>query len=80
MKLNIVQLEKYLVETGKTYKLINIAECFNPQKQEHCAIQSICGLTGLLSNALRQFIAILDDASLSDVAPQMGRIDKEDSS
>lgn len=54
-----------------------IAECFNPEKQGHCAIQSVCGLIGLLNNALNQFLAVLDNASLSDVVPQQGGMIKE---
>jgi len=57
-----------------------MVECFNPQKQGHCAIQPICGLTALLRNALSQYMAVLDNAALSDVVPQFGRMDKENSS
>lgn len=45
-----------------------MAECFHPQKQGHCAIQSQCGLTGVLNSALQQFLAELDKSMLSDVA------------
>lgn len=44
-----------------------MAECFNPNKQGQCAIQSQCGLTGLLSNAVGQFLQVLDGAVLSDL-------------
>lgn len=44
-----------------------IAECFNPQKQGLCAIQARCGLTGLLGNAVEQFLQVLDGATLSDL-------------
>ncbi|MEE9355836.1 MAG: Rrf2 family transcriptional regulator [Methylococcaceae bacterium] len=53
-----------------------IAECFNPEKQGHCAIQSTCGLTELLKNALKQYMGVLDDASLSDVVPMAELIKK----
>jgi Rrf2 family transcriptional regulator, nitric oxide-sensitive transcriptional repressor len=46
-----------------------MAECFNPQKQGHCAVQPICGLTGILNNALKHFMTVLDNAYLSDVVP-----------
>jgi len=46
-----------------------MAECFDPKKQGHCAVQPGCGLTALLSNALKQYMAVLDSASLSDVVP-----------
>ncbi|MDT4328356.1 Rrf2 family transcriptional regulator [Methylomonas sp. MED-D] len=45
-----------------------MAECFNPQKQGVCALQNGCRLTGLLSDAVEQFLAVLDGAALSDVA------------
>ncbi|PPD33820.1 MAG: BadM/Rrf2 family transcriptional regulator [Methylomonas sp.] len=44
-----------------------MAECFNPKKQGMCAIQGHCGLTGLLGNALQQFLGVLDEAVLSDL-------------
>jgi Rrf2 family transcriptional regulator, nitric oxide-sensitive transcriptional repressor len=56
-----------------------IADCFNPQKQGHCAVQSNCGLTILLGTALRQFMEVLDNAVLSDLVPQSSRMNKENS-
>lgn len=44
-----------------------MAECFNPHKQGHCAIQPRCGLTGLLGRAVEQFLQVLDGAVLSDL-------------
>jgi len=50
-----------------------IAECFNPQKQGNCAIQSQCGLTALLGRAVQQFLGELDKSMLSDlVGPSTG--------
>lgn len=46
-----------------------IAECFNPEKQGVCAIQSQCGLTGLLNNATERFLQVLDEAVLADILP-----------
>jgi Rrf2 family nitric oxide-sensitive transcriptional repressor len=57
-----------------------MTECFNPQKQGHCAVQPICGLTLLLGTALRQFMHVLDNAVLSDLVPQASRVNKENSS
>ncbi len=44
-----------------------MAECFDPKKQGHCAIQSQCGLTGLLNHAVEEFLHVLDQAVLSDL-------------
>jgi Rrf2 family nitric oxide-sensitive transcriptional repressor len=44
-----------------------MAECFNPKKQGHCALQTGCGLIGLLGGALEQFLQTLDKAVLSDL-------------
>ncbi len=44
-----------------------LAECFNPGKQGHCAIQPLCGLTVLFSQATAQFLAVLDAKTLADV-------------
>lgn len=49
-----------------------MAECFHPQKQGQCALQPQCGLTGLLSRALQQFLAELDTAKLSDMTEMLG--------
>jgi Rrf2 family transcriptional regulator, nitric oxide-sensitive transcriptional repressor len=57
-----------------------MAECFNPHNQGHCGVQSFCGLTLLLGTALRQFMQVLDNAVLSDLAPQALRVNKENSS
>jgi Rrf2 family transcriptional regulator, nitric oxide-sensitive transcriptional repressor len=46
-----------------------MVECFNPQKQGHCAIQPTCGLTAVLHNALKQYMTVLNETSLSDVVP-----------
>lgn len=45
-----------------------MAECFHPQKQGLCAIQSQCGLTATLSRAVQQFLGELDRTLLVDVA------------
>ncbi|OAI16338.1 BadM/Rrf2 family transcriptional regulator [Methylomonas lenta] len=50
-----------------------IAECFNPEKQGHCAIQPECGLTGLLGRAVEGFLQVLDDAVLTDLLPMTDR-------
>ncbi|MCQ8104000.1 Rrf2 family transcriptional regulator [Methylomonas sp. SURF-2] len=50
-----------------------MAECFNPNKQGLCALQPECGLTSLLSNAVGQFLRVLDGAVLSDLLPE-GRL------
>ena len=47
----------------------HMAECFNPQKQGHCVIQAQCGLTGLLGQAVEQFLRTLDGATLLDMLP-----------
>ena len=44
-----------------------LAECFHPQKQQLCAIQAQCGLTGLLGRALGEFLGVLDQAVLTDL-------------
>jgi len=44
-----------------------MAECFNPKKQGQCAIQTRCGLMGLLGSAVEQFLQVLDKAVLSDL-------------
>jgi len=44
-----------------------LAECFDPKKQGNCAIQSQCGLTALLGNAIQQFFNVLDNAVLTDL-------------
>lgn len=44
-----------------------LAECFNLSKQGRCAIQPQCGLTGLLGQAVQQFLQVLDQATLADV-------------
>ncbi len=46
-----------------------MAECFNPKKQDQCAIQAKCGLKGLLGDAVEQFLRVLDNAVLSDLLP-----------
>lgn len=52
-----------------------MAECFNPKKQGQCAIQTRCGLMGLLGSAVEQFLQVLDKAVLSDLvaAPFAGQ-------
>lgn len=57
-----------------------VTECFNPQKQGHCAVQPICGLTLLLGTALNQFMQVLDSATLIDLVPQVMAANKENSS
>ncbi len=48
-----------------------MAECFNPKKQGLCPLENGCGLTGLLGQAIEQFLQTLDKAVLSDfTAPQ----------
>lgn len=44
-----------------------MAECFNPQKQGHCVIQTQCGLTALFGKAVEQFLQTLDGATLRDM-------------
>ena len=56
-----------------------VTECFNPQKQGHCAVQPICGLTLLLGTALNQFMQVLDSATLIDLVPQVMAENKENS-
>jgi Rrf2 family nitric oxide-sensitive transcriptional repressor len=46
-----------------------MAECFNPKKQGRCALESGCGLIGLLGSAVEQFLQTLDKAVLSDLVP-----------
>ncbi|MDX8129132.1 Rrf2 family transcriptional regulator [Methylomonas sp. OY6] len=46
-----------------------MAECFNPKKQGHCALEKGCGLIGLLGGAVEQFLQTLDKAVLSDLVP-----------
>lgn len=52
-----------------------IAECFNAKKQGECALQDQCGLTGLLSNAVQQFLQVLDNAVLSDLLPAQANLE-----
>ena len=47
-----------------------IAECFNRKKQGTCRIQPLCGLGGLFTSAVEQFMAVLDDTLLSDIVLQ----------
>lgn len=54
-----------------------LAECFNPLKQDQCEIQSICGLTGLFSQALAKYFAVLDEASLSDMVHQTDQAENQ---
>lgn len=55
-----------------------MAECFNPNKQGVCVVQPVCGLTGLLGNALKQYMTVLDNATLDDVVPAVTTIDSTD--
>jgi Rrf2 family transcriptional regulator, nitric oxide-sensitive transcriptional repressor len=50
-----------------------MAECFNPKKQGLCAVQPACGLTALLGNALKQYMAVLDGASLGELVAHTGQ-------
>ena len=45
----------------------HIVECFNPQKQGVCPIQSQCKLKALLCRANEQFLKELDGTLLSEV-------------
>ncbi len=52
-----------------------IAECFDPNKQGRCVIQSHCGLIGLFSRATEQFLQVLDGAVLTDLLPNQIVVD-----
>ncbi len=46
-----------------------VVECFNPKKQGQCAIQNGCGLPRILTQAMQQYLSVLDGATLQDVIP-----------
>lgn len=49
----------------------HVVECFNPQTT-HCPIFAMCSLKGVLDNALREFLAVLDRYTLEDLLKRPG--------
>jgi Rrf2 family nitric oxide-sensitive transcriptional repressor len=52
-----------------------IVECFEPETNT-CPIVPACRLRGVLAKALDQFMAVLDECSLADIASKRGNISK----
>ncbi|WP_223668553.1 RrF2 family transcriptional regulator [Kangiella shandongensis] len=48
-----------------------LVECFSDKNQ--CVITPVCGLKGVLSNALKSFLSTLDEYTLEDVLPEQYR-------
>ena len=48
---------------------LNLVECFD-RAENTCPIDQACGLKGVLKNAQRAFLAVLDGATLADFAPR----------
>lgn len=51
----------------------HMVECFNPQST-HCPIFAMCGLKGVLGNALDEFFAVLDGYTLADLLQPPGGV------
>ncbi len=45
---------------------LNVVECFN-DKTNACPITNVCGLAGMVDEALAAFMAVLDSKTLADV-------------
>lgn len=62
------------INIGEVVRMIEgrfyIAECFDPQKQGQCAVQPMCGLTLLFTQAVQQFMHVLDEATLAQMVKQ----------
>ena len=65
-KINIGQVVR------KTEPNFRIVECFEPETNT-CRIAPLCNLRGVLGEALRAFIKVLDGYTLADVARMKGR-------
>ncbi len=53
-----------------------IVECFN-NKTNSCSITGVCGLSGMIAEALNAFLAVLDSKTLADVvgcSPGLGNV------
>lgn len=50
-----------------------LVECFNP-KTNHCLITPVCGLRGVLAEALEVFYAALDRYTLADITRNRARL------
>jgi Rrf2 family nitric oxide-sensitive transcriptional repressor len=48
----------------------HIVDCFNSTKAGLCRLHPHCGLTAVLTNALEQFLLVLDATRLSDILPK----------
>lgn len=51
----------------ETEQDLNLVECFSPDNR--CAITPVCGLKGVLSEALNAFFETLDGYTLADLLP-----------
>ncbi len=52
---------------------LNLVECFAPESNQ-CPIAPVCGLAGVLDEALRAFLAVLDRKTLADFTAHPGAI------
>lgn len=52
----------------ETEQDMNLVECFSEQNK--CCITPVCGLKNIFADALKSFLATLDQYSLADVMPE----------